>query len=275
MEKLFDFTEPLVAAASGMIQDFIAYLPQLLGGLILLQVGWFVAKGLRMLTIRLAGGMDRIIDVAKLGKGVINETTATTIGSVVYWIVLLFFATSAANILGLTMFTTWLDRLITELPNILAGALILAAGFVFGNIARNTVIATLSSTPRQQRELFGRAAQLTILVIMATIAADQIGIDITIVIAVIAISLGGLFFGLALAFGLGFRTIASNLISTRYLKNEFQVGDSVRTGEYEGQIVEITFVSVVLNTAAGRTIIPARQFSDLPSTLLGKGSANV
>ncbi len=274
MDKIFDLTEPLIVAVSRMIQNFLEYLPQLLGGIILLVVGWLVAKGLRALTIRLADSMDRIFDAAKMGKNVINENTSATLGSVVYWIVLLFFATSAANIFGLTMFTTWLDRLIVQLPNILAGALMLTGGFVFGNIARSTVLGSLTSTPLQQREIFGRTAQLTILVIMATIAAGQIGIDITIVVAVVAITLGGLFFGLALAFGLGFRSIAGNLIATRYLKNEFKIGDSIKIGEFEGQIIAVTPVFVALSTAAGRVVIPAHTFSDQPSILLDKGTVN-
>lgn len=275
MNKIFDLTEPLIAAASGMIQDFLGYLPQLVGGIIFMLIGWLVAKGVRVLTVRLASGMDRVFDATKLGRGMIKETTAATIGSVVYWIVLLFFATSAANILGLTMFTTWLDRLIVQLPNILAGALILTGGFVFGNFARSTVVAALSTTPRQQREIFGRTAQLIILIIMATIAADQIGIDITIVVAVVAISLGGLFFGLALAFGLGFRTVAGNLIATRYLKSELHIGDMIRIGKYEGQVIEINFASVALNSSDGRVIIPARQFSEQTCIILDKGSTNV
>ncbi|NQV98779.1 MAG: mechanosensitive ion channel [Rhodospirillales bacterium] len=274
MEKVFDLTDPLIAAISRMIQNLLEYLPQLFGGIILLMLGWLVAKGLRALTIRLAGSMDRIFDIAKLGKHEINESTASTLGSVVYWIVLLFFATSAANILGLTLFTTWLDRLISQLPNILAGALMLTGGFIFGNIARSAVLASLSSTPLQQRELFGRTAQIAILVIMATIAAGQIGIDITIVVAVVAITLGGLFFALALAFGLGFRAVAGNLVATRYLKNEFKIGDSIRIGTYEGQIIAITSVFVALSTPAGRVVIPAHTFSDQPSLLLDKDPAN-
>ncbi|MEL0108052.1 MAG: hypothetical protein VW802_14045 [Rhodospirillaceae bacterium] len=69
MEKLFDITQPLIAATSRMIQNIIEYLPQLIGGILLLIFGFIVAKLLRALTIRLAGGMDRLLDTVKLNRG--------------------------------------------------------------------------------------------------------------------------------------------------------------------------------------------------------------
>ena len=189
MDKIFDITQPLVAATSRMIQGFIEYLPQLIGGVLLLLLGWLVAKLLRALAVRLAGGMDRLFDFLKLNRsiaaGAVSASTASMIGNVVYWVVFLFFLTAATNVFGLSMFSGWLDKLIAHLPNILAGVLIVAAGVVLANLARDGVLATMETAEAQQRNLIARIAQIGTLMLAIIVGVDQIGIDITIVIAII------------------------------------------------------------------------------------------
>lgn len=276
MDKIFDVTEPLIAATSRMIQGFIEYLPQLVGGLLLLLLGWLVAKVLRAVAVRFAGGMDRVLEFLKLSHGgsthgAISASTAAIIGNVVFWVVFLFFLTAATSVFGLSMFSGWLDKLIAHLPNILAGVLIVAAGVVLANLARDAVAAAMKSAPPRQRELLARIVQVSILVLLIIVGIDQIGIDMTIVTAVIGIVLGGVLFGLALAFGLGFRTVASNLIATRYIRNDYQVGDTVRIGDTEGKIIEVSFTAIVLDTVQGRMIVPARMFAEQISVLLQRG----
>ncbi len=278
MDKIFDITQPLVAAVSRMIQSFIEYLPQFVGGLLLLLIGWLAAKLFRALTIRLAGGMDRAWDILKLRKETSKETLSSSaveiIGAVVFWVVLLFFVTAASNVFGFKMFAGWLDQLISHLPNVLAGALIVGAGFVLGNLARDGVVASMGTASPQQRDLFGRIVQVFIIILLVIVGVDQVGIDIYIVNTVVGIAFGGLLFGLALAFGLGFRTVASNLIATRYLKGDYEIGNLVRIGEIEGKIVDLTFTSVVLETTDGRMIVPARLFTEQVSLLLERNRSD-
>jgi len=44
METLFDWSTPFVSAASGMLQNFLEYLPQLVGALLLLLFGWCMRR---------------------------------------------------------------------------------------------------------------------------------------------------------------------------------------------------------------------------------------
>ena len=44
MDKIFDWGTPLVSAMSSMLQGFLANLPQLVGAILLLLLGWLVAR---------------------------------------------------------------------------------------------------------------------------------------------------------------------------------------------------------------------------------------
>ena len=279
MEKVFDWSAPIIAATSRMLENFLEYLPQLLGAIAILIIGWIVARIARAITTRVAKSFDRLSNLVGLGKFFsgtrLNDAAITIIGNVVFWLVILFFLTSATNLLGLTMFSGWLDRVIGHLPNILSGALIIVAGLIIGKLVKDTVQTAARNMPSRQRALLARGAQIFTVATMIVIGIDQIGIDITVLITVIAIAVGALLGGLAIAFSLGARTLVSNLIGARYLNKDYRVGETIRVGGAEGTILELSSVAVVVETSDGRMTIPAKTFGEEASLLLHRKQANV
>ncbi len=60
----------------------------------------------------------------------------------------------------------------------------------------------------------------------------------------------------------------SNIIAAHYVRKAYRVGDSVRIGDQQGRIAEITNTAVVLETEEGRVMVPTRQFNEQVSVLL-------
>lgn len=173
------------------------------------------------------------------------------------------------------MFAGWLDRLIAHLPSIVSGFLIICAGVVFGNLANQTVSTVASSMPTRQRAILARSAQSFTLAILILIGVDQIGVDITVIVTIISVAVGALLGGLAISFSLGARTLVSNLIAARYLNADYRVGERIQVGDYQGVVLEISSVAVILDTEKGRATIPAKAFSEEPSILLTRENVDV
>ena len=76
------------------------------------------------------------------------------------------------------------------------------------------------------------------------------------------IVLGCLLGGVALAVSLGSRGFIANLIGAHYLRQSFQVGETIRVAGHEGRILAVTSSTVVLETAEGRVSLPAKVFHD-------------
>ena len=110
--------------------------------------------------------------------------------------------------------------------------------------------------------------QAAILVTALVLGISQIGIDVTLLVTLIAIVAAAGAGSIALAFALGARSFVSNLIGAHYLQQHYQPGQQARMGDVEGVIVELTPVSVVLATDAGRIIVPAKVFSDQVTAVL-------
>ena len=75
--------------------------------------------------------------------------------------------------------------------------------------------------------------------------------------------------GSALAFALGSRTAVANILALHYVAQSYKVGQRVRLGDLEGEIVEFKKTAVVVATADGLVLVPAQEFSERRSTLVG------
>lgn len=179
MDILLQWRDALTGILDQTVERLTHYLPNVLGAFLLLLVGWIVAQVLRALAVRLTLLGERALGRISAGRGTaptrLPSASAKILGSVVFWVVVLFFLTAATQVLGLTTFTAWLARVVDYLPTVFAGALMIVAGFLVSRLAREVVEAAAGAGERQ-RALIGRVAQAAILVTAVLVGAEQIGI---------------------------------------------------------------------------------------------------
>src|SRR3970040_1423846 len=120
--RMNNFGASFTGAAGALLERLAALLPSLIGALLLLAAGWLLARLLRVLTVRgmhLAETLiERLAGSSRLKVG----RSPNVLGTVVYWVVLLFFVTAATQVLGLQTFTEWLARLAGHPPHVARGA---------------------------------------------------------------------------------------------------------------------------------------------------------
>ena len=253
-------------------QRALDFLPRLIGALAILAVGWALALLLRWVARRLIAGLDRVIPSRRiqsiLRRVGMQRPASEVTGGILYWIVILLFLTAATETLGLPVVTTWLSGIALYLPRILSAVLIGFAGLLGGIFLRDLTISAAASAGLANGRTLGRLAQVAVLLVSLLVAVDQIGVNISFVTTVVITLLAALLFGGALAFGLGARVTVGNILASHYLQKTYSVGQQVRIGEWEGEIVQITATAVVLESAAGRAMVPARMFSETASVLL-------
>jgi small-conductance mechanosensitive channel len=238
--------------------------------------GWLLAHLLRAAIVRLSGRLDRLMHsqakddfLRRLG---VERPASAVIGGIVFWLVFLLFFTAATEALGLPVLATWLSGVSYYLPRVLIAALIVLAGLLAGNLARDTIAATASAAGLAYAELLGRAVYVIVLLVAVVTGVDQLGIESRFLTLTITIVIAALISGAALAFGLGSRTAVSNIIAAHYLRQNYRVGHFVKIGSAQGRIAEITPTAVILDSADGRIMVPAKDFSEVASVLITKGS---
>ncbi len=270
------WVDALDKSFSLFVQRVGEHLPNFLGAVLLVLGGWLLARLLRAAIIRLSARLDGLVRsqakddfLKRLG---VERPASALIGGIVFWLVFLLFFTAATETLGLPVLATWLSGISYYLPRILIAALIVLGGLLAGSLARDAIAATASAAGLAYAELLGRAVYVIILLVAVVTGVDQMGIESRFLTVTITIVIGALIGGAALAFGLGSRTTVSNIISAHYLRQTYHVGHTVKIGAVQGRIVEITPTAVILDGSDGRVMVPAKDFSEVTSVLITKGS---
>jgi hypothetical protein len=253
-------------------QKVLAHLPSVLGAALLLLVGWLVAKLLRALTekslSRLAAfAAGRRIEQEMHAAGV-DRLAGKAAGVIVFWLAFVLFVAAAGEFLGLAVITTGLNRLTEYLPTILGAVLVVVLGLVAGNVARAAVTRAAARGGLAYGETLGQLVRGVILLVVAVVAIDQVGIDSQLLIVATEILIASVIGGAALAFALGSRTTVGNVLAQHSLAQTYKVGQRVRLDDLEGEIVELKKTGVVIDSPAGRVFVPAREFSEKRSTLV-------
>ena len=270
-----DALENFGKAFSQLKIKIIEFMPNFATAALILLLGVILAKVAKSLTNRFLTNLGRLVPDKNI-RSRLNPArlsgSAELIGKIVYWFIIFFFITAATEVLGLPVLTSWLGEVVNYLPNLLVAILIIAAGAMGGMILRDIIESAANTAGITYGNILGKAAQYAVLLTSALIAAEQIGIDITLLTGVILIILGALLFGASLAFGLGARESVSNILASHFLQKLYKVGQIVKIDEVCGEIIEITPLAVILKTDKGNACIPAKQFLELASILYGKDS---
>ena len=270
MESQANWIEALQDTLGEAIQGLIKLIPNVLTAALIVVIGWLLARLIRGLIVRGIHTLDHLLHRFTSHQAtrppLAQERSVKAIGALFYWAVILLFLTAATQVLGMGIFSDWLSGIMQHLPAVIAGILILVAGLVFSLMVKDLVTAAATSAHIAYAALLGRTAQILIFSTALVVGIDQMGINITFLIVIAAVTLGSVFGGLALAFGLGAKNVVNNLLAAHYVRQSYQIGDIVALNGIKGRITHITNVSIVVEHEQGRTHIPTSLFLTEQST---------
>lgn len=252
--ELDPWSQSLIGAMSALWAPIAAFIPRLFGALLVVAVGFVVAKLLDALLSKVLAkiGLDRLVagtGVTKLlGRAGIRMSISALIGRIVYWFVLLIFLVSAAESLGLARVSAVLDMLALYVPKVFGAALILLAGVLLAQLASGLVRGAAEGVGLEYASGLGRIAQGLVIIISISVAIGQLEVKTELLNYVIAIALISVGLAVALALGLGSRELVSQILAGIYVRELYEVGQRVRIEGLglEGEIEEIGTAKTLL-----------------------------
>jgi hypothetical protein len=251
------WTQSLLSAMSSLWASVAAFIPRLFGALVVVLLGFVVAKLLDTLLSKVLAkvGLDRLMAgtglTKLLGRAGIRIPVSALIGKVVYWFVLLIFLVSAAESLGLERVSATLDMLALYVPKVFGAALILLAGVLLAQLLSGLVRGAAEGVGLDYANGLARMAQGLVIIISISVAIGQLEVKTELLNYVIAIVLITVGLAVALAFGLGSRELVSQILAGIYVRELYEVGQRVSLADVEGQIEEIGTVKTLLLTDDG------------------------
>ncbi|MBK6539761.1 MAG: mechanosensitive ion channel [Flavobacteriales bacterium] len=268
----------LAKAFEQYVVGIINGLPGVISGLIILLLGWLIAKGLRAVvkTTAVRSGLDGLVDKSGfskvLGKVGVSKVSSLLAG-LVYVFVLLVFIVAAADAMHLTGVTNAISALFAYLPTFFTALAIFLAGLWGAELVKEAIGTMMDSVGLSGGRVLGSVVFGLIVLFTSITALNMAGVDTTLVTSNIVVVLGGILIAFCIAYGFAARDILTNILSSYYGKDRFKVGMRVRIGSDEGVIEKIDSISIAIRTADRLVLLPTKQLITERIEVLGEEAA--
>src|ERR671916_674310 len=222
--------QPLQDALSA----FLSFIPQLIGALIILIIGYVIAKALQAIVGRVLEGIgfDRWMERGGIkqffDRADTEHTPHSILGRLVFWFVFIIAITMAADALGIPQVSAVFAQLIAYIPSIIAAILILILAALLANFLSSIVRGATGS------DILASVARYAIIVYAVFAAVTQLGIAVELTAPTFLIVLGAVALAAAIAFGLGSREVAQDIVEKAYNRRDEVQDGTARGGQEEG-----------------------------------------
>jgi len=210
------------------LDAFFGFLPNLLAFLVILVVGYFIAKVVSKIVQKVAekAGLDKALhqsDAKQYVDRVMPDASpSAAIGKVLFYIIVLFVLTAAIGALKIPAVTAFMNQVLAYLPNVIAAIIIFVVAAAVAGAVAGAVAKLMGDTPTGK--VVATAVPALVMLIAIFMILNQLRIAPEIVTITYAALLGAVALGSALAFGLGGRQVAADMLSTAYDKGREQQG---------------------------------------------------
>jgi hypothetical protein len=209
-------------SVSSFLRGLGAFLPNILAAIVILIVGWVIARILRAgvtrgLTManfpRLAkqAGIDDF-----LAKGGVKRTSSDVLATLVYWLVMLIVLVTAVNALRLEVASQLLNQILFYIPNIIAAVIVVVVGLYAAGFVASLVRTAAANAGIEEAGFVAAIARYALIIFTFAIALNQLGIGRNVIAPAVLIIFGAAGLAAAIAVGLGARDLVG-----RYLQKKF------------------------------------------------------
>lgn len=213
-----DWVDVLAGSLQGLWDTVLAFLPSLIGAIIILIVGAIVASILERVVERVIHYLKIDELLRRLGveqyfqRANIKLNTGHFLGRIVYWFLVIAFVLAASDIMRFFTLSAFLRDVLNFIPDIIVAALILLATLVVAHFLRELVKASAMGAKLHAAQAIGTITWWVVFVFGFLTALLQIGVAVSVINTIITGLIAMVALAGGLAFGLGGRDLAADLL---------------------------------------------------------------
>ena len=226
METVQNMGDAVLLSVTEALQNFLGFLPQLVGAIIILVLGWIIAGLLAGLVEKVLNtiGFERAAESTGIA-GFVRQagsdwTVSKVVAEIVKWFIRLIALQAAASILGMTQISEIINSILLWLPNLIVALAIVVLGAFLANFVAKIVRGTVGKMGFDNPDLIANIAKFAIIGFAVIAAVDQLGIAETVVNTLLIGVVAALAAAFALAFGLGGQRVAGQITQSWYEKGQ-------------------------------------------------------
>ncbi len=224
MNGLTVWQEALIASWNQVWMSFLEILPTVLGAVIVFAIGLIFAFWAKRLVIGVLSALraEKVADSLGidqfLKKAEVKLNFVELLGLFLEWLIILIFFLAAVDILGLSVVSDVLNRVVSYIPNILAAVLIFAAGHYIARVTENLVKGALISVDHEAAKPVAKFARWLVLVIAFFAGIDQLQIAKSLITTFFQGLTYTIVIVIGLGLGLGSKDLVAKILTDWYKK---------------------------------------------------------
>lgn len=210
------WTEVTTTAVRDSLTNVINYVPQLIAALLVILIGVIIAWAVKTVIVRGLGfiKLKKYTEAVGLGRVFTEKVEfVELLGDIAKWTVIIVFLVPALEILNLTQVNDILKSVIAYIPNVIVAVVVVMVGAVLADLVARVVRSTAVTIGAKTAEVLADIAKWSIVVFAFLAALVQLGIAVTLIETMWTGVVAFLALGGALAFGLGGKDAAADMIS--------------------------------------------------------------
>lgn len=259
MDQSFTIRGAVMQVLQQLGNGAVSFAPRLITSLILTLIGWLIARLLQLLLSQVMHrvGADAALERAGLMDSFrrlgVREPMRRVVPAMLFWLALLVFLQSAAQMVGLEQISAGITGFFAFLPNLVSALVIVVLGNAFGQFAGRAVTNYARESGVAFAHSLGNAIAGFTLFVVAIVALGQLHVDTRILNILTIVIFSGAALAFGLTFGLGTRDTTRNLIAGFYARRLFGAGQRVELAGQRGTLRTISAMQTLLE-ADGHTI---------------------
>lgn len=208
------FVDSLRSSFDSVKNSVVDYTPRVVVALLLVLVGFILAKLFSKWVTRLVSSVESSRPVKSFAKsmGLKSLEINWVVNILVYWTTLLVFFNAAVDVLQLTVLSNTFSSLVGFIPDLLAAALIAGLSILGANAAHDVVMESAKRAKVNAAKFLAVSARVVVLIFGLPLAASQLNLDLSILTNNITVVVAGIMLAFGLAFGLGGRDVAQKML---------------------------------------------------------------
>ncbi len=216
------------------LADFLAFVPRLAAAIGILMIGFVLAKMIErivnflLVRIRFDRWMREGGVTEALERAGTELKPSSVLGRLTFWGIMLLVIIIGANALGISAVSVLFGELLAYVPNVIAAVIVLILGILLGEFIKDLVLASAGSLGGVVT--LARAAKAAVILLATFMALEQLDIAQDIVLVFFIAVVGAAALAAAIAFGVGGRAIAEDIIRNWYARSQGRIA-SPSTGE--------------------------------------------
>lgn len=206
---------------------------------------------------------DRVGFTAILRESNIRRRPSRFVATIVFYALLALTVVAALYPLGLNVLAQQLDSIVAYVPRVVLAVLLLLFGVGASRLIATLAERALVEAGITRTNVLSSLTQGGIIFVALILAAAVLRIDVTILVVITFIVLGGMVLAAALAVGLGLRGLSRNIAANRYIAEGIVEGDRITIGAVSGIVERIGYgMTTVLAADGRRHLVPNAHFME-------------